>query len=292
MKRRPLHLHHLGRYTLLLCSILLGMLSCQHDRQHLSEKEMANVIYDLHVAQAMAYNSHSDSTAYYEALYRDAILQKYGLTAAELDFNISYYSTHADALFRIYSLLEERTYGQDYSANTALNFSESGDTINMWQGINHLLLIGNGRNSAHFTIAADTLVQPGDMLEWHLTASSIYSEGERNANVSIRLAYTDSTALMTRQIGGYGAQTINIPLSSTRQLRTIDLTLLQNATWKERTQLLNYSNIYLLRIRPKQAQHDEQTDSLSAPNDSLRRDTIPAGGRTLTRRNSPAHISY
>lgn len=287
----PLLCRH-GLYILLLCGILFGLFSCRQDRQYLSEDEMANVIYDLHVAQAMAYSSHSDSTAYYEALYRDAILQKHGLTGADLDNNLSYYSTHADALFRIYSSLEERTSGQDYAASTTFNFSEGGDTINMWQASNHLLLIGNGRNSAHFSIEADTLIQPGDMLEWHLTASSIYSEGERNANVSIRLTYTDSTAVLTRQIGGYGAQTINIPLSATRQLHTIDFTLLQNAIWKERVQLLNYSNIYLLRIRQKQTSHDEQTDSIPTPNDSLRRDSIPTGSRTLTRRNSPAHISH
>lgn len=267
--------------AILLFSVVL-LASCDKNYKRLSEKRMADVLYDLHMAQAMVHQCHPDSGDYYQRLYREAILNKYGITSAELDSNLLYYTTNTEKILRIYTKLASRDAGSDMVTDMTAMYASGGDTANVWKDATRVLLVANSGNSATFTVETDTLIQPGDRLEWRLNASAIYPEGERNAYASIRLQYADSIATFGRNVGGYGPQYIDIPLSATRKLRRIYITLQQNTTWSERTKLLEYTNIHLLRIRPqKQKLHEELPDTTSTDAPSNTQDSLAAPHDTL-----------
>ncbi|MCQ2267177.1 MAG: DUF4296 domain-containing protein [Bacteroidaceae bacterium] len=233
------------------------------------------------MAQALVQQLPSDSARIYEQVYRESILTKYGLTDEEMEDNLLYYTTNADQLYRIYDKLATRLENMNFGgATTAPTFTENGDTINLWTASDHLLLLGNGDNRASFTIEADTLLRSGDRVEWHLTSSSIYPEGERNMQASIRVEYADSTSIITRSIGGYGEQTIAIPVSTIRTPQRLHISLLQNTTWSEKPKLLSLSHIYMLRIRPQATTTGPEmaNDSIHYPEDSLhheQKDSLP-----------------
>lgn len=263
------------RIILYLLTPILLIISCNKEEGHLSVSEMEDVLYDLHMSQAMAQQAPQDSMAYYQQLYRDLLLRKHGLTAEELESNLQYYCTNADLMFAIYEHLSQRLEAQG-SAGLGLSFTTDGDTTNLWTASAHILLSQAGRNAASFCIHADSLVAPGDRLEWRMISDAIYPEGDRSALTSIRMEYQDSSCVFTRRIGGYGSQSIEIPLSTQRQLHNIYFSILQNTSWAEKPKLLYLSNIYLLRIRPHQEKPHEPQDSLIQIADSLRKDSIPA----------------
>lgn len=242
--------------------ILSLLCACNKDTEHLGESRMADLLYDLHLAQAVADQQASDSAAYYADALRAAVLQKHGLTEEELAQSLSYYTGHTDKILEVYKLISLR-HGQSADGDDYLfqGFGAGGDTLDIWHGASHVLLLAGGQNQATFSLPTDTLVRAGDRLEWHLTTEALYPEGERNAYAHIRMTYADSTATLTPQISGTGRQVIPLPVSSTRKLKHIRISILQNATWSPKPKLLHLSRIHLLRIRPKQ--EAEKPDSVT-----------------------------
>lgn len=244
--------------------------SCNSGEEYLPESEMEEILYDLHLAQAMVQQMPTDSVDYYSALYKASLLKKYNLTEEKLQRNLVYYSTDGAALASIYSRLAERTRdSENLSVEPSLVFQTDGDTINLWSGPSTLLFCNHGRNEYSFVLETDTLVRPGDRIVWRSTSSAIYSEGERNAYASISMEYTDTTAHIIRQIGGYGLQTYEVTTHDPRKLQRINLTLHQNTSWSNDIKLLTISNIYLLRIRSVSA-------SAKVDTTTVKQDSIPA----------------
>ena len=73
----------------------------------ISSSDMVDVLYDYHLAQAMAAQA-SDSSAYRYRVYTQAVLQKYGLTQAEFDSSMVWYTRHADYLYDVYKQVDQR----------------------------------------------------------------------------------------------------------------------------------------------------------------------------------------
>ena len=72
---------------------------------------MADVMYDIHLAQAIA-SEHGDSVAYYERMLCDAVLRKHGLTQEELDRNLHYFTSRPEEFYKVYERLSKRIDGE------------------------------------------------------------------------------------------------------------------------------------------------------------------------------------
>lgn len=269
--------------VVMLCAVLLS--SCENEQSHLSESQMEDLLYDLHLAQAMVQQMPVDSIDYYSALYKQSVLKKYNLTAEELDENLRYYAARGHLLFGIYTRMTERLNGADYSSNESmLTFQAGGDTLNLWHGPTSLLLVNTNRNGFNCVIEADTLLQAGDRLEWRSMSSALYAEGERNAYASVVMEYTDTVAHYIRQIGGYGLQTFDIPTIENHHPLRMTISIQQNAAWSPDVKILSLSGINFLRIRPPKPVQSvvpdsdpsasEQPDSLAA--ESMQPANLPA----------------
>lgn len=249
----------------------------QKSPSYLNEERMTELLYDLHLAQAILQTTPSDSVAYYQTLYQQAILDKYGLDEKGLKENVLYYISHAKTLSKMYNTLNQRMQADCGMGGGEAFYSSTGDTVNIWKAPSQLLMVAGGANSYAYTISTDTLVAPGDNLELRLMASHIYPEGERNAYVSVHLQYVDSVATVTQKLGGVGMQNMAIPVSATRQLQRLKVTFLQNTTWGDGARILSYKNIHLLRMRARRVVSHEANDSIVASSDSLRRDSVKTG---------------
>ena len=171
------------RSIILLLISALCLMSCKPGPPDgvLGAGKMEDVLYDYHMAQAMAQQMPGDSIAYYTRLYQEAVFMKYGITQSDFDKSMIWYERHADKLGKIYARLSERMGGSADVTNNALLpglQTASGDTLNVWQGPSSILLNSQGVNRFVYTQRADTAIQSGDRLVLMFNAEWFYHEGE------------------------------------------------------------------------------------------------------------------
>ena len=108
--------------------------------------DMEDILYDYQLADAMA--QQSSDYAYNQVLYREAVFKKYGITSAEFDSSMVYYTRHTESLHKIYENLAERLRNEALSLGASESevnrysfISSKGDTANVWNGSKSILLM-------------------------------------------------------------------------------------------------------------------------------------------------------
>lgn len=265
-----------------ILAVCFTLSSCEEGTSHLSQKDMAELMYDLHCAQAVA-SEYGDSTAYYEKLLCDAVLRKHGLTQENLDDNLHYYTSRPEEFYKVYEKLSSRFDDGGGAGGMMMESFGSSDTLNIWPDVPRVLLVNKGRNRVTVKFEIDTIVKPGDNLELIFQASNIYSEGERNLEAFVKMEYADSVATQSMFIGGVGYQQETLQHNSGRLLKSISVTFLQNTLWSEKVKLLMLNNIHILRLRQKT---EPQIESL-VPDSLTTEDVDSAEVQTASRAKRP-----
>ena len=104
--------------------ILLSFACSNRPSYVLSEKKMENVLYDIHLAEAVIngnYNTFSADSAHRRDLL-NSILKKHKITEAVLDTSLAWYSGHLDKYFKINNNLTNR-------------FTEVAETLRQKEGL-------------------------------------------------------------------------------------------------------------------------------------------------------------
>ncbi len=97
-------------YPLPLLLIFLIFFSCGEERAKskqgiLSEQKMTELLVDTHLADAVLYidNSRSDEKRDKALFYYPSVLEKYGITKAQMDSSVVWYMKNPDAYTRVYA---------------------------------------------------------------------------------------------------------------------------------------------------------------------------------------------
>ena len=149
--------------------------------------KMEDILYDYHIAMAMA--EQGDPSQHDERLvaYKAAVLRKYDVSEQQVDKSMQYYIRHTDRLHDIYNNLAERLNDEAKDlgasgASMAKEYSQNGDTTNVWRGAQALVLSPEpGVNSYSFSVKVDTAFHKGDNLSLEFNANYIIQDGMRNA---------------------------------------------------------------------------------------------------------------
>lgn len=259
------------RFLLLAWGMLL-LLSCE-DRPAdgvLGEKQMEDVLYDYHIAKAMADRASGDNTSAGAQPYLEAVYRKHGITAAEFDSSMRYYSRQADQLYDIYERLNKRfsnaTSGVASSGYRPM--TQGGDTLELWQGPSARLLTSSGCNRMEFKQECDTSYHAGDKIIWRLSSKWIYKEGMKSAAMVLAIRYEgDSVAAVSRGLYSTGRQELTIPVGEKKPLALYGL-VYQQAPWGKTPKLLQLSEISLVKFRPHVDKQRETIPAASAARDS------------------------
>jgi len=175
----------------------------------LSEKTMENVLYDYHLAQAMAETG--DSVEQRRYLYVQAAFRKHRITEAEFDSSMVWYSSHASYLNDIYRRLEKRFDAEARVLGVGTGptdlyagLTASGDTANIWAEKDFYLLKPNEEeNLLTFVMEADTSFYPGDSFMWRFDPRFICQEGSGEAYVALSVRFSnDSVVSSQHRLGG------------------------------------------------------------------------------------------
>ena len=154
-----------SRISLLIIVVSLCLLTvaCKPGvpRDIIQPDDMEKLLYDYHVSQAMA-SEGEGNMEYNERLYKLAVLKKHGVTEAEFDSSLVYYTRHTEQLHKIYQRLSERmnkealALGASTDEVNRFTLTSTGDTANIWKGdINAALIPYAPYNVISFVIPAD-----------------------------------------------------------------------------------------------------------------------------------------
>ncbi len=255
----------------ILTLLAVTLIGC-HDSSSavISEGEMEEILYDYHLADAMAQQAEGG----YEKnaiAYRAAVLKKYGVSQERFDTSMVYYMRHTDRLHDMYENIAERmqaearSIGADASGGSV---SAKGDSANVWKGEPSLVLVPNQPyNLYSYDLKTDTTFHKGDHILLSFRSDFIFQDGMRdgvavlavvfnNDSVVSRSVHMSSSMPMTMQIDdedSLGIKQIKglFMLSKNNDMNASSTTL----------QLMTVSNIQLIRVHSK----DKPRNTPNAP---------------------------
>lgn len=250
---------HLRNVSFLLLFIFT-VSSCHNNNSQtiISQGKMENILYDYHLAQAIA-NQSPDSLSYKSSLYTNVVFKNYGVSKAKFDSSLLWYAQHTDVLCKIYDNVNNRLKKEATALGAATNetstyssLTNKGDTANLWNGRAYYLLSPIGvSNRMTFSIPADTTFHRNDRFLLRFRSSFIFSEGARSATVCLYIIYdNDSVSSVTHIINISGDYSIFLD-ATTRKIKYVNGFVYLNASWSKTPKLLFLTQPSLIRFHKK-----------------------------------------
>ena len=280
---------------------LLLVLSCkpQVPNKYIQPDEFEVILYDYHLADAMATNSASVQNGRYDIeFYRQTVFKKYGITQAEFDSSLVYYIRHADRLHKIYDNLSKRFGDEALSLGASANdinrygdMKSSKDTSNLWHtSPSCVLMQASPYNVMTFDIPADSSYHKGDKLILSFNSDFISKDGVNEGVAMLALQFAnDSIASSVVHFSSNSTYTVSISDGMNKGIKHIRGFILlgtyNNSSLSSPLplRLMFIDNIRLIRQRNSAAQSNVINSSptskqTSMPNSGLRQsgiDTLP-----------------
>lgn len=254
----------------------------------LSKGKMTDILYDYHLALAMAHMDDNGDKGQSLA-YREAVLRKHDVTSAEFDSSMVYYMRHTELLEDVYKDLTDR-YNNEITAmggsakegGEFANLSATGDTANVWNlAASMVFMPVKPFNSTSFDIKVDSTFHKGDRLMLDFDAQFIYQDGMRNGVAMLAVQFgNDSIAQRTIMI--QSSQHYSVELSDDDSLGVKSVKgyfMLMNGdngtdvSSQTTLKLMFLEHIKLIRMHPQKPVAAPAGSSSSVSSDSLRKDS-------------------
>lgn len=274
----------MSRYVSCIIALLLTivMFSCKPSMpdKYLKPSEMADILFDYHLAEGMQ-NVLQDNDSIAMRAYELSILNKYGVSKADFDSSLVYYTRHTAMLEKVYDDVVDRLnresslYG---GAQIGLNgeFVNSADTTNVWQSSPSCILSPYaGVNRLSFEIKADSSYHEGDKLMFDFDTQFIYQDGMRDALAVLAVTYAnDSVEVVNSTVSSSAHFHLQINNTGRLKIKSVRGFLLHNnissfasSTSRTTIRLLVVTNIRLIRMHTKAEALSQKTDSVSVVKD-------------------------
>lgn len=270
-----------------VCLLLCWLSSCKPGVPSgvIDEDTMEDILFDYHLAQAAA-EATIDSMEYRRYNYVQSVFDKHGITEADFDSSMVWYSQHADFLLNIYTRLEARyqdeqgklTITEGGGKQMYANLSEHGDTANIWGSERFYILRSNPLdNKLDFVMEADTSFRKGDSFLWKFDIKFVYKEGAREAYCGLAVHYTDSTTVSSsRHISSNKGVEIKVNANRKKEIEKITGFVYLPSVASDTYRMLVLSNTMLIRFHREPAERvrsEVKTDTLVR--DTLTADSLP-----------------
>lgn len=254
----------------------------------LSKGKMTDILYDYHLALAMAHMDDNGDKGQSLA-YREAVLRKHDVTSAEFDSSMVYYMRHTELLEDVYKDLTDR-YNNEITAmggsasagGEFANLSATGDTANVWNLATSMVFMPvKPFNSTSFDIKVDSTFHKGDRLMLDFDAQFIYQDGMRNGVAMLAVQFgNDSIAQRTIMIQSTQHYSVELSDADSLGIKSVKgYFMLMNGddgtgvSSQTTLKLMFLEHIKLIRIHPQKTVAAPAVSSPSASSDSLRKDS-------------------
>lgn len=254
----------------------------------LSKGKMTDILYDYHLALAMAHMDDNGDKGQSLA-YREAVLRKHDVTSAEFDSSMVYYMRHTELLEDVYKDLTDR-YNNEITAmggsakegGEFANLSATGDTANVWNLATSMVFMPvKPFNSTSFNIKVDSTFHKGDRLMLDFDAQFIYQDGMRNGVAMLAVQFgNDSIAQRTIMIQSTQHYSVELSDADSLGIKSVKgYFMLMNGdngtgvSSQTTLKLMFLEHIKLIRMHPQKPVAAPAGSSSSASSDSLRKDS-------------------
>lgn len=254
----------------------------------LSKGKMTDILYDYHLALAMAHMDDNGDKGQSLA-YREAVLRKHDVTSAEFDSSMVYYMRHTELLEDVYKDLTDR-YNNEITAmggsakegGEFANLSATGDTANVWNlAASMVFMPVKPFNSTSFNIKVDSTFHKGDRLMLDFDAQFIYQDGMRNGVAMLAVQFgNDSIAQRTIMIQSTQHYSVELSDDDSLGIKSVKgYFMLMNddngtgVSSQTTLKLMLLEHIKLIRMHPQKPMAAPAGSSSSASTDSLRKDS-------------------
>lgn len=249
----------LCRQLMAVLIVALAIASCKPGipSKYLQPDEMADILYDYHLAEGIASTpGETDSIAM--RTYRTSILEHHGVTEADFDSSMVYYTRHSKLLQDVYTQLQDRLNRESETLGGASGSSmfASADTANVWSNSPSFVLSPYvATNRFSFEVKADTAWHEGDRMILDFDAQFIYQDGIRDAQAVLAVTYdndsTEYTNNMVQSTSHYQLQINNTGRMRIKSVRGFWLLSDQpqsSGTSTTTLKLLVLNNVRLIRM--------------------------------------------
>ena len=254
----------------------------------LSKGKMTDILYDYHLALAMAHMDDNGDKGQSLA-YREAVLRKHDVTSAEFDSSMVYYMRHTELLEDVYKDLTDR-YNNEITAmggsakegGEFANLSATGDTANVWNLATSMVFMPvKPFNSTSFDIKVDSTFHKGDRLMLDFDAQFIYQDGMRNGVAMLAVQFgNDSIAQRTIMIQSTQHYSVELSDDDSLGIKSVKgYFMLMNGdngtgvSSQTTLKLMFLEHIKLIRMHPQKPVAAPAGSSPSVSSDSLRKDS-------------------
>ena len=254
----------------------------------LSKGKMTDILYDYHLALAMAHMDDNGDKGQSLA-YREAVLRKHDVTSAEFDSSMVYYMRHTELLEDVYKDLTDR-YNNEITAmggsakegGEFANLSATGDTANVWNLATSMVFMPvKPFNSTSFNIKVDSTFHKGDRLMLDFDAQFIYQDGMRNGVAMLAVQFgNDSIAQRTIMIQSTQHYSVELSDADSLGIKSVKgYFMLMNddngtgVSSQTTLKLMFLEHIKLIRMHPLKPVAAPAGSAASASSDSLRKDS-------------------
>lgn len=218
---------------------------------------MEELLYDYHLALTMG-NDLNYSERYKRESYKNYVFKKHGVTEAEFDSSMVWYTRNTKELTDIYKNLQKRYEMAEEQMKSELNkrsgqisVSLSGDSVDVWSDRNlYWLTTSPLTNRLMFDLKADTTFHNKDILVLEADYSFLaYEKNTAKAVVSMKITFdNDSILAMSKVIEKSGKEQLVLQPDSAYKYKSISgFVYYSNPDSTDATVLIN--NIKLLRYR-------------------------------------------
>lgn len=235
--------------------------SCGDNKHIISSGEMEEILYDYHLADAMAQQA-KGGYAQNAVAYRAAVLKKYDVSQSDFDSSMVYYMRHTDQLHTMYQHISDRMQEEadKMGAGSTGGVTAQGDSADVWNGDKSIVLIPNEPfNLYSFDLKTDTTFHKGDILLLSFKSDFIFQDGMRDGVVVLSATLgNDSVASTVTHLSSSMPSTLQIMDNDSLGIKRIRgfflLTKNNNANSSSTTlQLMSIHDIQLIRVHPKKS---------------------------------------
>ena len=303
----PRSLAHIFRTA---CSLLSGLflvlaVACTPSLPPgiMSESHLEDILYDYSLALSMAEHTEVPEGLDREALryqYVQSVFLHHGVTEAEFDSSMVWYSSEGKRLQAVFQRLNDRLDAEAKTLGVGLSESEvyasytaDGDTANVWNGA-RIVYLSNQQpdNVMVITLPTDSTYLPGDTYKLSFNANFIPMEGNHNVYAIFSAYYADSSVVSQNQlVSGNHHCELNVkpkPSQDSLQLDRLVVTLYYPPAVAGGTNeyfFMTYPSV--LRMHKPKAVEEQAPQDEMMPLDTLSSDSVRLQPDTLGRRLSP-----
>ena len=165
--------------------------------RYLQMDEMVDILYDYHVADGMVQTNFDSPDSVAMRAYRISILKNHGVTQADFDSSMIYYTRHTRLLQKVYDKIADRLDREAVERGGQAGFTnltENADTTNVWKRSTAFVLSPYlATNRMSFEIKADSSYHEGDRMVLDFDAQFLYQDGTRDALVVLAITYANDS---------------------------------------------------------------------------------------------------